>query len=92
MFDSDIGKLFEVETKVLNQQMKRNTNRFPEDFCFQLTDAELDQILRSQNVTSNAISSKRRYNPFVYTEHGVVALAGVLKSDVAAKMSIEIVR
>lgn len=92
MLDSDIAMLFGVETKALNQQMKRNDNRFPQDFCFQLTNDELSNILRSQNVTSNKISSKRRYNPYVYTEHGVMALAGVLKSEIAAKMSIEIVR
>lgn len=92
MLDSDIAFFFEVSTKSLNQQMKRNFERFPDDFCFQLTDDELSNLLRSQNVTSNAVSSKRRYNPYAYTEHGIIALAGVLKSDVAAKMSVEIVR
>ena len=92
MLDSDIAIFFEVSTKSLNQQMKRNFERFPDDFCFQLTDDELSNLLRSQNVTSNAVSSKRRYNPYAYTEHGIIALAGVLKSDVAAKMSVEIVR
>ena len=92
MLDSDVAELFGVETKTLNQQMKRNLKRFPKDFCFQLTDVELNYILRSQNVTSRTLSSKRRYNPYVYTEHGIVALAGVLKSDVAAQMSVEIAR
>ena len=68
MLDSDIAHLFEVEIKALNQQMKRNINRFPEDFCFQLTTDEISTLLRSQNVTSNSISSKRRYSPYVYTE------------------------
>ena len=58
VLDSDIAHLFEVETKALNQQMKRNINRFPEDFCFQLTTDEVSTLLRSQNVTSNSISSK----------------------------------
>lgn len=92
MLDSDIAQLFEVETKALNQQMKRNINRFPEDFCFQLTDDEISNLLRSQNVTSNALSSKRRYNPYVYTEHGIISLAGVIKSNIANYMSVEIAR
>ena len=92
MFDSDVAFFFGTEVKKLNQQMKRNIDRFPEDFCFQLSEKELDTILRSQNVTFNTISSKRRYNPFVYTEHGVLALAGVIKNETAAKMSVEIVR
>lgn len=92
MLDSDIAELFDVETKVLNQQMKRNIDRFPNDFCFRLRKDEYSHILRSQFVTSNNVSSKRRYNPYVFTEHGIIALAGVIKSDVAAKMSIEIVR
>ena len=85
MFDSDVAFFFGTEVKKLNQQMKRNIDRFPEDFCFQLSEKELDTILRSQNVTFNTISSKRRYNPFVYTEHGVLALAGVIKNETAAK-------
>ena len=67
MLDSDIAKFFGVEAKRINEQMKRNKNRFPQDFCFQLTDDELNSILRPQNATSNKISSKRRYNPYVYT-------------------------
>ena len=92
MLDSDVAMYFGVETKRLNEQMKRNATRFPRDFCFRLTKDETHNVLRPQNATSNNVSSKRRYNPFVYTEHGIIALAGVLKSDVAAKMSVEIVR
>ena len=92
MIDSDVAFFFGTEVKKLNQQMKRNIERFPEDFCFQLSEKELDSILRSQNVTSNTISSKRRYKPYVYTEHGVLALAGVIKNEIATKMSVEIVR
>ena len=92
MLDSDVAELFGTEVKALNQQMKRNIERFPEDFCFQLTNKELNIVLRSQNVTSSTISSKRRYNPFVYTEHGIVALAGVIKNDISAKMSVAIAR
>lgn len=92
MLDSDVAYFFNIETKVLNQQMKRNQERFPEDFCFQLNHKEFKSVLRSQNVTSNGVSSKRRYMPYVYTEYGIIALAGVLKSDVATKMSVEIAR
>ena len=92
MLDNDIAEFFGVETKRLNEQMKRNISRFPEDFCFMLDDKETETVLRSHFATSNGISSKRRYNPYVYTEHGIIALAGVLKSDIAAKMSVEIAR
>ena len=63
MIDSDVAFFFGTEVKKLNQQMKRNVDRFPKDFCFQLTEKEFDSILRSQNVTLNTISSKKRYNP-----------------------------
>lgn len=89
MLDSDIAAFFEVETKNLNKQMKRNINRFPEDFCFQLSPSEFKN-LRFQNATSSY--GGRRYPPYVYTEHGIIALAGVLKSDIADKMSVEIAR
>ena len=92
MLDSDIADFFDVETKRLNEQMKRNIARFPEDFCFKLDDEETKTVLRSQNATSTEISSKRRYNPYVYTEHGIIALAGVLKSETADRMSVEIAR
>ena len=91
MLDSDLASLFQVEPRAINQQMKRNIERFPSDFCFQLNSNEF-KTLRSQNVTFNSSTKGRKYLPYVYTEHGVMALAGVLKSDVASKMSIEIVR
>ena len=91
MFDSDVAFFFGTEIKKLNQQMKRNIERFPEDFCFQLNSKEF-KSLRSQNVTIDIEQGKRKYLPYVYTEHGVLALAGVLKNDIAAKMSVEIVR
>ena len=89
MLDSDIAFFFEIETKNLNKQMKRNINRFPEDFCFRLNSNEFKN-LRFQNATSNY--GGRRYLPYVYTEEGIIALAGVIKSDVASKMSVEIAR
>lgn len=82
MLDSDIAMFFGVETKRLNEQMKRNIDRFPNDFCFQLNDGELENILRSHFATSKGLSSKRRYKPYVYSEHGIIALTSVLKSDV----------
>lgn len=92
MLDSDVAYFYNVEVKRLNEQMKRNKERFPEDFCFQLNDSEYESLLRSQNATSNLISSKRRYNPYVYTEQGIMALSGVIKNDIAVQMSIKIVR
>ena len=91
MLDSDIARLFEVETYQLNRQMKRNINRFPDDFCFKLNSKEIKN-LRCQNVGANLLSSKRRYYPHVYTEQGIIALAGVLKSEVADKMCVTISR
>ena len=89
MLDSDIASFFGIETKNLNKQMKRNIARFPEDFCFQLNSSEFKN-LRFQNATTKR--GGRRYLPYVYTEHGIIALAGVLKSEIADKMSVEIAR
>ena len=92
MLDSDVAELFGVEVGQLNRQMKRNENRFPEDFCFQLNSKEF-KTLRCQNVTSNEeFRGGRRYNPYVYTEQGILALSGVIKNNFAVEMSIKIVR
>lgn len=91
MLDSDVAFFFGTEVKKLNQQMKRNVGRFPSDFCFQLNSIEFNE-LRSQNVTIDVRYGNRKYLPYTYTEHGVLALAGVLKNEIAAKMSVEIVR
>lgn len=91
MLDSDVAFFFEVEPRILNQAMKRNKNRFPGDFCFKLNSLEFKN-LRSQNVIFRETTSGRKYAPYVYTEHGIIALAGILKSDVAAKASVEISR
>lgn len=92
MLDSDIAELFGVEVGQLNRQMKRNKNRFPEDFCFQLNSNEFKN-LRCQNVTSSEEThGGRRYNPYAYTEQGILALSGVIKNDFAVEMSIKIVR
>mgnify|MGYP001598315381 CR=1 FL=1 len=97
MLDEDLATLYNITTKVLNQSVKRNIDRFPQDFCFQLTKIEYDN-LKSQFVTSNlisqfAVSKKhggRRKLPFAFTEQGVAMLSGVLKSDVAVHISIQI--
>ena len=91
MLDSDLAELYRVETKVLNQAVKRNIDRFPEEFCFMLREKELDN-LRSQNVTSSFSHGGRRYQPFVFTEQGVAMLSAVLKSEVAVKVSIQIMQ
>lgn len=91
MLDSDVAFFFKVETKKLNQQVKRNQNRFPNDFCFKLNSKEF-KSLKSQNVTSNVGRGGKTKLPYVFTEHGIIALAGVLKSDVAAQASVEISR
>ncbi len=88
MIDSDIGELYGIETRRLNEQVKRNSERFPENFMFQLTKEEFDN-LKSQNATSSW--GGRRKFPFVFTEHGILMLANVLKSDRAIKMSIRII-
>ena len=89
MLDSDLAKLYKVETKVLNQAVKRNIDRFPSDLMYELTDEEFE-ILRSQNVTSSW--GGRRYIPNVFTEQGVYMLATVLKSKVATDVTLDIMR
>jgi len=91
MLDSDLARLYQVETKALNRAVKRNEDRFPVDFMFQLT-AEETKNLRFQIGTSSSKYGGRRYLPFVFTEQGVAMLASVLKSKRAIHMSIAIVR
>lgn len=91
MLDEDLADLYGVETKRLIQQVKRNLKRFPEDFMFQLSKAEME-ALRSQIATSNEGRGGRRYAPYVFTEQGVAMLSGVLHSDRAIAVNIEIMR
>jgi hypothetical protein len=92
MLDEDLAELYQVTTKRLNEQVKRNTERFPEDFMFQLTEEEYEN-LRSQFATSSSEShGGRRYMPYAFTENGVYMLSAVLKSQVAVRVSIEIMR
>ena len=88
MLDRDLAKLYQVETKVLNQAVRRNIKRFPEDFMFKLSHGEVEN-LRSQIVTSSW--GGRRYRPFAFTEHGVIMLASVLRSDTAIAVSLRVV-
>ena len=89
MLDSDLARFYHVTTKRLNEQLRRNQNRFPADFAFQLT-AEEFTILRSQIATSG--HGGRRYRPWAFTEHGAIMLATVLNSDVAVEASVRVVR
>lgn len=89
MLDSDLAELYGVETRVLNQQVKRNQDRFPEDFMFQLTDIEWE-TLKSQNETSSW--GGRRKLPYVFTEHGVLMLSSALNSKKAIAVNIQIMR
>ena len=91
MLDSDLAGLYQVETRVFNQAVKRNSNRFPEQFRFQLTEEEYKN-LRSQFVTSSEDNTHggRRYMPYAFTEQGIAMLSAVLKSDIAVEISIRI--
>lgn len=98
MLDASLAELYQVPTKRLNEAVKRNRDRFPPDFMFQLTDAEFDDLksqtgLRSQIATSNLNApGGRRYLPYAFTEHGVAMLSSVLRSQRAIQMNILIVR
>ena len=92
MLDSDLADLYGVETKVLNQAVKRNLERFPSDFMFQLYKDEYDS-LRSHFVTLEAGRGQhRKYMPYVFTEHGILMLSSVLNSDRAIHVNIQIMR
>jgi hypothetical protein len=92
MLDSDLARLYEVETRILNQAVKRNIERFPEDFMFQLTEEEFRLLeVRSQFVISPK-GGGRQYFPYVFTEQGVAMLSGVLKSKRAVDVNIQIMR
>jgi hypothetical protein len=91
MLDRDLAKLYGVETKVLNQAVKRNIERFPDDFMFQLDEIEFADW-KSQFVTSKSIQMGARKKPFAFTENGVAMLSSVLRSDVAIAVNIKIMR
>jgi phage regulator Rha-like protein len=91
MLDRDLAELYGVETRVLNQAVKRNIERFPDEFCFLMTNMEFTEW-RSQIVMSNNLKAGLRWKPYVFTELGVAMLAGVLKSEIAVKISIRIIQ
>jgi len=91
MLDSDLAKLYGVETKVLNQAVKRNLKRFPEDFMFRLSSDEYVS-LKSQIVTSKIGRGGKQKQPLVFTENGVAMLSGILNSDGAIEVNIAIMR
>ena len=91
MLDRDLARLYDVETKTLNRAVKRNLQRFPVDFMFQLTESEAE-TLRCQIGTSNKGRGGRRYLPFVFTEQGVAMLSTALNSERAITVNIEIMR
>ncbi|SMP07700.1 ORF6N domain-containing protein [Chryseobacterium profundimaris] len=89
MLDSDLASLYQAETKNLNRAVKRNIERFPESFCFQLTEEEVEN-LRFQFGTSSLNHGGRRYLPMVFSESGVAMASAVLRSEIAVKVSVEI--
>ena len=96
MLDKDVAKLYQVETKRINQVIKRNIDRFPKEFCFKLTKEETEELfLRSQIATLNKNNNSRgnniKYLPYVLTEQGIMMLSGLLKSDIAVKVNIQII-
>ena len=91
ILDRDLAELYGVETRVLNQAVKRNIERFPEDFMFIMSEEEMN-IWKSQIVMSNSIKMGLRRSPFVFTELGIAMLSSVLKSDAAIQVNINIMR
>ncbi len=92
MFDNDLAELYQVSTKRLNEQIKRNRSRFPSDFMFQLTQKETRVLNRSQFATGSQKHRDLRFQPYVFTEHGVAMLSSVLRSQRAIQMNIFIIR
>ncbi len=95
MLDSDVAMLYHYETKNINKAMKRNIERFPEDFCFQLTDKEFENLRFQFGTLNRKVNNgevTRKYLPYVYTEQGISMLAGVLKNNIAIRVSISIIR
>lgn len=91
ILDFDLARMYGVSTRRLNEQVRRNKLRFPEDFAFQLTHQEVDELM-SQNLIPNARYGGRRTRPLVFTEQGVAMLSSVLRSPMAVRVNIEIMR
>lgn len=92
IMDSDLAELYEVETKALNQAVRRNRDRFPSDFMFQLTRDEVSSLNRSQIVTGSQKHRDPRFRPYAFTEQGVAMLSSVLRSKRAILVNVEIMR
>ena len=92
MIDSDVAKLFQYTTKDLNRNVRNNIERFPENYCFQLTEKEYNSLrCKIFTLNKNGRGQHRKYLPYVFTEYGITMLAGMLKSEIAIKASIIIV-
>jgi hypothetical protein len=91
MLDSDLAILYGVETGALNRQVKRNIDRFPEDFMFQLTKEEINTFSGNDESFKNLMKQKK-YLPYVFTEYGIAALSGVVHTEIAIKTNITIIR
>jgi hypothetical protein len=89
MLDHDLAKLYNVETRILNQAVKRNISRFPENYCFQMNEIEFVNW-KSQIVISNSDKMGLRKKPYVFNEQGVAMLSAVLRSEIAIKISMQI--
>ena len=95
MLDFELAEIYGYETRAFNQQVKRNNEKFDEDFMFQLTDEEVDELSRSQNVTLNkgtGRGSNIKYNPYAFTEQGIYMLMTVLRGELAVKQSKALIR
>ncbi len=92
MLDADLAELYGVTTKRLNEQVKRNLARFPEDFMFRLTPTEVEALNRSQIATGSQKHRDPRFPPYVFTEHGAIQAANVLNSPRAVEMGVHVVR
>lgn len=98
ILDQDLARLYGVATRVLNQAVKRNLDRFPEDFMFQLTEAETEECLHPKRSRSQIVILKKtrgtniKYQPYAFTEHGILMLSSVLKSQRAVQVNIQIMR
>jgi phage regulator Rha-like protein len=92
MLDSDLARLYEVETKTLNRAVRRNVNRFPADFMFQLVPEETERLRHQIGTLKKGRGQHRKYLPFAFTEQGVAMLSSVLRSARAVRVNIEIMR
>ena len=92
MLDRDLAELYQVQTKALNQAVRRNSDRFPADFMFQLSEEEVSELNRSQFVTGSEKHRDPRFRPYAFSEQGVAMLSSVLRSKRAINVNIEIMR